>query len=94
MINNIAFLIKRFPLFPIPGDGSYYFQFVHAEDMAELIVKALESSENAEVDAVGPDKTTFKEIIEHCSKTFNTTCIPVKRVPKKMINLLTSPLNW
>lgn len=30
LINNISYLIKRFPLFPMPGDGNYYLQFVHA----------------------------------------------------------------
>jgi nucleoside-diphosphate-sugar epimerase len=41
MINNIAYLIKRCPVFPMPGDGKYIFHFVHVEDMAELIVKCL-----------------------------------------------------
>lgn len=29
MLNNIAYLIKRFPVFPLPGDGNYIFHFVH-----------------------------------------------------------------
>lgn len=60
MINNTAYLVKKFPFFPIPGDGNYYFQYVHVEDMADLIVKGIESKENYEIDAVGPDKLTFK----------------------------------
>lgn len=41
MINNIAYLVKKVPFFPIPGDGKYIFQFVHVQDMAELIVKCI-----------------------------------------------------
>lgn len=63
LINNIAFLLRRLPLFLIPGDGSYGIQPVHVEDLADLAVEAVYSKENYIVDAVGPDAYTFKELV-------------------------------
>ena len=36
LINNIAYLLRRFPMFAIPGDGSYRLQPVYVDDLAEL----------------------------------------------------------
>ena len=38
----------------MPGHGNYPLQFVHAQDMAELIVNSIFSDKNIDVDAVGP----------------------------------------
>lgn len=64
LINNIAFLLRRFPLMLIPGDGSYGIQPVHVEDVADLLVEGVYSKESYIVDAVGPEKFTFKELIQ------------------------------
>ena len=64
LINNIAYLMRRFPLFFIPGDGSYGIQPVFVEDLAELAVEGMYSKENYVIDAVGPDSYTFKEFVK------------------------------
>jgi len=64
LINNIAFLLRRFPLFFIPGNGSYGVQPVYVEDLADLAVEAVYSKENYVIDAVGPDSYTFKELVQ------------------------------
>lgn len=69
LINNIAFLLRRLPFFLIPGDGSYGIQPVHVEDLADLAVEAVYSSENYVIDAVGPDSYTFKELVKLVGET-------------------------
>jgi uncharacterized protein YbjT (DUF2867 family) len=64
LINNIAYLMRRFPFFVLPGDGSYGIQPVYVEDLAELAVDAIYRKDNSSVDAVGPDIFTFKEMVE------------------------------
>jgi len=64
LINNIAYLMRRFPLFFIPGDGSYGIQPVFVEDLADLAVEGIYSKENYVIDAVGPDSYTFKEFVK------------------------------
>ena len=55
LINNIAFLLRRFPFFLIPGDGSYCIQPVYIEDLADLAVEGVYSRDNYVIDAVGPE---------------------------------------
>ena len=64
LINNIAFLLRRFPIFALPGDGSYKLQPVYVDDLAELAVEGVYSKENYVIDAVGPDIFTFKEMVK------------------------------
>ena len=64
LINNIAYLMRRFPFFFIPGDGSYSIQPVYIEDLADLAVEGVYSKENYVIDAVGPDSYTFKEFVK------------------------------
>jgi uncharacterized protein YbjT (DUF2867 family) len=63
LINNIAWLIRRFPVFPIFGSGTYQLQPIYVEDMADLVVQAGQSHENSIIDAVGPDIFTFEELV-------------------------------
>lgn len=64
LINNIAFLLRRFPFFFIPGNGSYGIQPVYIEDLADLAVDGVYRQDNYVVDAVGPDAYTFKELVQ------------------------------
>ncbi len=59
----MAWLLRRFPVFPIFGTGNYRLQPIYVEDMAELVVQAGQDRENMLIDAVGPDIFTFEEII-------------------------------
>ena len=42
LINNIAWLLRRFPVFAVPGSGDYHVQPIFVEDMAALVVEAVE----------------------------------------------------
>lgn len=64
LINNIAYLLRRFPFFALPGDGSYRLQPVHVDDVAKLAVEGVYRTDNYIIDAVGPDTFTFKEMVE------------------------------
>ena len=63
LVNNIAWLLRRLPLFGIFGDGAYRLQPVAAEDVAEVAVTAGERSENLILDAAGPDVFRFEEFV-------------------------------
>jgi uncharacterized protein YbjT (DUF2867 family) len=64
LINNIAYLLRRFPLFLLPGNGSYKLQPVYVDDVAALAVEAVYRQDDYIVDAVGPDIFTFKEMVQ------------------------------
>ncbi len=62
LINNIAWLLRRFPLFGVPGSGEYGLQPIFVDDLAELAVEAGAGRGNSVVDAIGPETFTFNEL--------------------------------
>lgn len=92
LINNIAFLLRRFPFFFIPGDGSYGIQPVHVEDLADLAVEGVYSKENYVIDAVGPDAYTFKELVQLVGETVGAKR-PLISVPPRLALLATQFLS-
>lgn len=63
LLNNIAWMLRRFPVFLIPGTGQYQVQPVCVEDLARLAVEASDGAENLEMDAVGPDVFAYDEMV-------------------------------
>lgn len=63
LINNIAWLLRRFPFFGQMGDGQYGIQPVYVDDLAALAVEAGARDDNFTWDAVGPDIFTFDELV-------------------------------
>jgi len=64
LINNIAWLLRRMPMFVIPGHGTYRVQPVAVEDVAEIAIWAAEQTDNMTLDAAGPDTMTYAELVE------------------------------
>lgn len=64
LINNIAWFLRTFPIFAIPGDGHYKVRPIYVEDMARLLVESAESRENRIIDAVGPETFTFEDLVK------------------------------
>jgi uncharacterized protein YbjT (DUF2867 family) len=83
LINNIAFLLRRLPFFLVPGDGSYGIQPVYIEDLADLAVEGVYSSENYITDAVGPDSYTFKDLVNLVGETIGAKR-PLISVPPRL----------
>jgi uncharacterized protein YbjT (DUF2867 family) len=64
LINNIAWILRRSPVFGIPGRGDYRLQPVAGEDVAEIATWAAEQVDNLTVDAAGPDIIYYSEMVE------------------------------
>ena len=63
LLNNLAWTLRRLPVFGIPGDGRYPIQPVHIDDIADLAVRAGLLDVPMVVDAAGPDTYTFREFV-------------------------------
>jgi uncharacterized protein YbjT (DUF2867 family) len=68
LINNIAWFVRRFPVFAIPGSGQYQIQPIFVEDIADLAVSAARQQSNLVLDAVGPQVFTFEELVRRIAK--------------------------
>jgi len=64
LINNIAWLLRKFPIFAIFGSGDYRIQPVFVEDVAEIAVSVGHRSDNLIMDVVGPEVYTFDELVK------------------------------
>ena len=64
LINNIAWLLRKLPLFAVFGDGEYRLQPIYVDDLAGLAVDEGEKSDNAIVNAIGPETFTYKSLVE------------------------------
>jgi NADH dehydrogenase len=64
LINNIAWFLRRIPVFGIPGDGRYSVRPIYVGDMATLIADSVESLGDGICDAVGPETFTFEELVQ------------------------------
>ena len=61
--NNLAWLLRKFPVFAIPGDGAYKIQPVYVEDLARIAVDVAGGDQNAAIDAVGPEIYSFNDFV-------------------------------
>jgi len=63
LLNNIAWFLRRLPVFGVPDGGRYRVQPIAATDLASLVVAQGMVTGNHEVDAIGPETLTFGEIV-------------------------------
>lgn len=64
LINNIAWILRRFPVFTIPGQGDYRLQPVYVGDVADIAVEAGYRSDDVIIDAVGPEVYTYEQLVQ------------------------------
>lgn len=72
LFNNIAWLLRKFPVFAVPGSGAYRIQPVFVEDVAEIAVRAGHQDNNIVLDAVGPEAFTFGELVTMIARQINS----------------------
>jgi nucleoside-diphosphate-sugar epimerase len=63
LVNNIAWLLRRIPVFAIPGAGDYLIRPVHVDDLARLCVECSQAGADVVLDAVGPETLTFVDMV-------------------------------
>jgi len=85
LINNIAWLLRRFPVFAVPGRGDYRLQPVFVEDVAELAVSAALKDRNIIMDAAGPEIYTFDELVRLIAETVGSKARIVHLPPGQVL---------
>ena len=80
LVNNIAWMLRHFPVFGVFGDGSYKLQPMFVDDLARLAVEAAISSENLVRDAIGPETFTYRELVSFIAKAIDRPR-PILKIP-------------
>ena len=81
LVNNIAWLIRKSPIFPIFGSGDYRVQPVFVGDLAEIAIGHSQGEAGITVDAIGPESYTFGEVVRLMAKTMERRTMFVKISP-------------
>jgi uncharacterized protein YbjT (DUF2867 family) len=68
LINNIAWALRRLPVFGVFGRGDYRIQPIYIEDFAALAVSESRQTANRVVDAIGPETFTFRRLVEEVGR--------------------------
>jgi NADH dehydrogenase len=80
LINNIAWILRRLPVFGVFGDGRYRLQPIYVDDLAALAVRYGEESQDVTIDAIGPETFTYRDLVKAIGQIIG--CVrPVVSVP-------------
>jgi uncharacterized protein YbjT (DUF2867 family) len=92
LVNNIAWLLRRLPVFAIGGRGDYRLRPIHVDDLGRLCADLGTRAGNVVVDAVGPQSLTFRQLVEEIRDAVGSRCVIVP-VPGALIPVLAAGLN-
>jgi NADH dehydrogenase len=82
LTNNVAWILRTMPVFPIPGDGRYKVQPVHALDLARICVEQASSGEgDVIVDAAGPESFEFADYVRAIRSAVGSWAVVVPGLP-------------
>ena len=87
LLNNMAWALRRFPFFPIFGDGDYPVQPVFVEDVAALAVDAASQTGSTVTDAVGPETFGFESLLRLLAESMEARCRFVHTPPSLGLGL-------
>lgn len=93
LINNIAWMIRRFPVFAVPGAGDYCLQPVFVEDVAEIAVNAGQKEANIIIEAVGPEIFTYDELVRLIAEKVRSR-VRIIHVRPEVVLLLSRLIGW
>lgn len=83
LVNNIAWALRRFPVFGVFGDGEYRLQPIYVDDLAGLCVEQGKSREDVTLDAIGPETFTYRELVRAIGEIIGKRR-PVVGVPPRL----------
>ena len=63
LVNNIAWLLRRLPLFLLPDGGRCHLQPVSVFDLARIAAELAETERNIVLDLAGPETFTFADFV-------------------------------
>ena len=63
LLNNLAWALRRLPVYGIPGRGHYRLQPVHVDDVARICLETADGPSGVTTDAAGPEKPQYVELV-------------------------------
>jgi uncharacterized protein YbjT (DUF2867 family) len=64
LINNIAWVLRRLPVFGVFGAGQYRLQPIYVDDLAKLAVEQGHETSDRIINAIGPETFTYRGLVQ------------------------------
>jgi NADH dehydrogenase len=93
LINNIAWCLRKLPVFVVFGNGQYRLQPIYVDDLARLAIEHGASRENCIVQAIGPETFTFRELVHAIGQIIGKPR-PAVGLPPWLAYLGTAATGW
>jgi NADH dehydrogenase len=93
LINNLAWILRRAPVFALPGRGDYPVQPIHAADVARIALAAALDEPGTTVDAAGPEILQFTDFVRIVAAAVGSRARIVPTCPG-LAHLLSRPICW
>lgn len=93
LLNNIAWTLRKLPIFGVFGRGDYGIQPVLVEDLADLAVACAMKTENLTLDAVGPETFRYDELVALLKRTVGSHAAVI-HVPTLIGLAVSRGLGW
>ena len=86
LVNNIARLLRRSPLFVLPRAASRI-RPIAAEDLADLCVEAALGEDDVTFDAAGPEELAFEQLVRTVREAVGSRAVLLRGGPRTVLAL-------
>ncbi len=93
LINNIAWALRRLPLFGLYGDGRYRLQPIYVDDLAAAAVARIAVGANETVNAVGPETFYYRDMVEMIAREIGSRAL-IMPMPAMLAYQSVRALGW
>lgn len=82
LLNNIAYFLRRLPVFAVFGQGAYPLQPVSVEDVADLALAAAAEPDDVTWDAAGPETWPYRTLVHRLARAAGSRARIVSLPPR------------
>ena len=81
LINNLAWALRRLPVYGLPGLGHYTVQPVHVDDVTRICAEAGSMDAGQTIDAAGPEILRYRDLVSMVRDAIGSRSIVVPMPP-------------
>ena len=93
LINNIAWALRRLPMFGIYGAGRYRLQPTYVDDLAMAAIDQIAGGPNETIDAIGPETYFYREMVEMIAREIGARSL-IMSMPPMLAYQAVRVLGW
>jgi len=85
LVNNLAWALRRLPVYGMPGAGRYPIQPVHVDDVARICIEDADAPAGRVLDAAGPETFEYREMVDIVRAAVRSRAVVVPMPPPLVV---------